>query len=168
MLILLDSWKNQFGKVKFDKLSISNWTFTACVACKNQFRNQIDFLILNLIFRYWKKIEWHFIFQKSSGDRQGVDLTSCGIIIFFSYSQNCHKHTCMLTVKRHVFTLKILFYTKDVNNQNFFDFLLLKNNVWWFFISQWICIWLLLPKTHYRSLSNQSLRNMRKLFFTSD
>ena len=84
--------------------------------------------------------------------------------IFFSYSQNCHKHTCMLTVKRHVFTLKILFYTKDVNNQNFFDFLLLKNNVWWFFISQWICIWLLLPKTHYRSLSNQSLRNMRILF----
>ena len=26
---------------------------------------------LNLIFRNWKKIEWHSIFQKSSGDRQG-------------------------------------------------------------------------------------------------
>ena len=110
-------------------------------------------------------------FSLLSGSKLGlvdkIDLTSCGIF-FFSYSQNCHKHPCMLTVKRHVFTLKILFYTKDVNNQNFFDILLLKNNVWWFFISQWICIWLLLPKTHYRSLSNQSLRNMRKLFFTSD
>ena len=26
----------------------------------------------NLIFQNWKKIEWHSIFQKSSGDRQGV------------------------------------------------------------------------------------------------
>ena len=25
-----------------------------------------------MIFRNWKKIEWHLIFQKSSGDRQGV------------------------------------------------------------------------------------------------
>ena len=85
--------KNRFRN-KLDFLSSSNLIFTACVACKNQFRNQIDFLILNLIFRYWKKIEWHSIFQKSSGDRQGVDLTSCGIIIFF--------HTARIAINTHV------------------------------------------------------------------
>ena len=52
-----------------DFFSSSNLIFTACVACKNQFSNQIDFL--NLIFWNWKKIKWHLIFQKSSGDRQG-------------------------------------------------------------------------------------------------
>ena len=31
---------------------------------------------LNLIFRNWKKIEWHSIFQKSSEDRQGERLLS--------------------------------------------------------------------------------------------
>ena len=41
--LLICNWflKNQFGK-KFDELdfqSISNWIFTACVACKNQFWN---------------------------------------------------------------------------------------------------------------------------------
>ena len=59
--------KNRFQN-KLDFLSSSNLIFTACVACKNQF----DFL--NLIFRNWKKIEWHSIFQKSSEDRQGVSL----------------------------------------------------------------------------------------------
>ena len=29
---------------------------------------------LNSIFRNWKKIKWHSIFQKSSGDRQGYYL----------------------------------------------------------------------------------------------
>ena len=34
--------KDEFRKIKFDELeflSISNWIFTACLACKNQFRN---------------------------------------------------------------------------------------------------------------------------------
>ena len=35
--------KNRFG-IKLDFFSSSNLIFTACVACKNQFRNQIDFL----------------------------------------------------------------------------------------------------------------------------
>ena len=50
----------------------SNLIFTACVACKNPFQNQIDFS--NWYLEIEKKIEWHSIFQKSSGDRQGVRL----------------------------------------------------------------------------------------------
>ena len=63
-----NSKKNQFWN-KLNFLSSLNLIFTACVACKNQFRNQIDFLIW--YFEIEKKIEWHSIFQKSSGDRQG-------------------------------------------------------------------------------------------------
>ena len=42
--LLLCTWflKNRFGKIRFGKLdflAISNYIFTACVACKNQFRN---------------------------------------------------------------------------------------------------------------------------------
>ena len=42
--LLICTWflKNQFGKIKFGKLDfqpISNWIFTACVACENQFQN---------------------------------------------------------------------------------------------------------------------------------
>jgi hypothetical protein len=56
--------KNQFGKIKFDELdflSISNLIFTACVACKNQFRNPVcrtDFY--NLIFQ---KIKYRFSYD---------------------------------------------------------------------------------------------------------
>ena len=49
-------FKNQVGKIQFNELdfrSISNWIFTACVACKNQFQNlflqfvKLDFSDLN-------------------------------------------------------------------------------------------------------------------------
>ena len=40
---ITNSKKNQF-RIKLDFFSSSNLIFTACVACKNQFRNQIDFL----------------------------------------------------------------------------------------------------------------------------
>jgi hypothetical protein len=39
-----NSEKNLFQN-QLDFFSSSNLIFTACVACKNQFRNQIDFLI---------------------------------------------------------------------------------------------------------------------------
>ena len=39
-----NSKKNRFLN-KLDFLSTSNLIFTACIACKNQFQNQIDFLI---------------------------------------------------------------------------------------------------------------------------
>ena len=38
---ITNSKKNQF-RIKLDFFSSSNLIFTACVACKNQFRNQID------------------------------------------------------------------------------------------------------------------------------
>ena len=77
--------------------SSSNLIFTACVACKNQFRNQIDFL--NLIFWNGKKIKWHLIFQKSSGDRQGVWLVQ-----IFVEGWNLRQ-----TVKRKVEVLSYLY-----------------------------------------------------------
>ena len=43
------------------------------------------FDLLNLIFRNWKKIEWHSIFHKSSAERQGVCMLSfeniCGLCV---------------------------------------------------------------------------------------
>ena len=42
-----------------DFFSSSNLIFTACVACKNQFRNQIDFLIFQT---------WYFEIEKNSSD----------------------------------------------------------------------------------------------------
>ena len=47
-------------------------TSTACVACKLTSKSNWFFNFLDLIFRNWTKIEWHSIFQKSSGDKKGV------------------------------------------------------------------------------------------------
>ena len=44
---------------QLDFFSSSNLIFTACVACKNQFRNQIDFLIIQT---------WYFEIEKNSCD----------------------------------------------------------------------------------------------------
>ena len=45
LLICTRFLKNQFGKINFYKLGfslcISNWIFTDCVACQNQFRNRL-------------------------------------------------------------------------------------------------------------------------------
>ena len=75
-----DFWKrflkNQVGKIKFDKLPISNWIFTACVACKNQIQNW--FLeVKNSVRRTWFfKLDFsNLIFQKSSTD--GESESSC-------------------------------------------------------------------------------------------
>jgi hypothetical protein len=55
--LLICTWflKNQFGKIKYDKLdfkSILNLIFTACVACKNQFQN-LFLQAKNPVFRTW-------------------------------------------------------------------------------------------------------------------
>ena len=43
------------------------------------------FDFLNLIFQNWKKIDWHSIFQKSSGDRQGNSIVlTCVFTSFYS------------------------------------------------------------------------------------
>ena len=46
--------------------------YCLCGLQKSISKSNWFFNFLNLIFRNWKKIEWHSIFQKSSGDRQGV------------------------------------------------------------------------------------------------
>ena len=55
---ITNSKKNWF-RIKLDFFSSSNLIFTACVACKNQFRNQIDFLIFQT---------WYFEIEKKSSD----------------------------------------------------------------------------------------------------
>ena len=45
--------------------------YCLCSLQKSISKSNWFFDFLNLIFRNWKKIEWHSIFQKSSGDRQG-------------------------------------------------------------------------------------------------
>ena len=76
--------KCQFGSLlqTWKKKSISKQTrffvefeldfYYLCSLQKSISKTNWFFDFLNLIFRNWKKIEWHLIFQKSSGDRQGV------------------------------------------------------------------------------------------------
>ena len=45
--------------------------YCLCSLQKSILKSNGFFNFFNLIFRNWKKIEWHSIFQKSSGDRQG-------------------------------------------------------------------------------------------------
>ena len=68
-----------FFNFKLDKKSISKQTrffveFELDFYCLCSLQKSISKSnwLLSLIFRNWKKIEWHSIFQKSSGDRQGV------------------------------------------------------------------------------------------------
>ena len=50
--------------------------YCLCSLQKSISKSNWFFNFLNLIFRNWKKIEWHSIFQKSSGDRQGVSASN--------------------------------------------------------------------------------------------
>ena len=45
--------------------------YCLCSLQKSISKSNWFFDFLNLIFQNWKKIEWHSILQKSSGDRQG-------------------------------------------------------------------------------------------------
>ena len=70
--------KCQFGSL-LQTISNQTWFFfkfeldfyCLCSLQKSILKSNWFFNFLNLIFRNWKKIEWHSIFQKSSGDRQG-------------------------------------------------------------------------------------------------
>jgi hypothetical protein len=80
--LLICTWflKNQFGKIKFHKLdfqSISNLIFTACVACKNQFRNW--FLHAeNPVCRTWfLQLDFSKIKYRSTGVESCFIRTSC-------------------------------------------------------------------------------------------
>ena len=53
---LLQTWKKSSLKQTWFFLSSSNLTFTACVAFKNQFRNQINFFIFS---------SWYFEIEKN-------------------------------------------------------------------------------------------------------
>ena len=86
-LSVLDFWNVNLGVYyKLEKKSISNQTwfffefeldfYCLCSLQKSISKSNWFFNFLSLIFRNWKKIEWHFIFQKSSGDRQGVRLNT--------------------------------------------------------------------------------------------
>ena len=72
--LLICTWflKNQFWKIKFDKLdfqSISNWIFTACVACKNQFQNWF-LQVKNPVGRTWFfKLDFSDIKYRSTGGK---------------------------------------------------------------------------------------------------
>ena len=76
--------KCQFGSLlqtqkKTNNQSSLNLIFAGYTGSKNQVRTRpkIKFVSKSIFFRVWnwKKFEWHSIFQKSSGDRQGVSLT---------------------------------------------------------------------------------------------
>ena len=66
--------KNRFRN-KLNFLSSLNLIFAGYTGSKNQVRTRqkIKFVSKAIFFRVWnwKKIEWHPIFQESSGDRQG-------------------------------------------------------------------------------------------------
>ena len=81
-LSVLDFWNVNLGVYyKLEKKSISKQTwffvefeldfYCLCSLQKSISKSNWFFNFLNSIFRNWKKIEWHSIFQKSSGDRQG-------------------------------------------------------------------------------------------------
>ena len=82
----LDFWNIEYHSIFFQfqtrkKKSISKQTrffvefeldfYCLCSLQKSISNSNWFFNFSNLIFRNWKKIEWHSIFQKSSGDRQG-------------------------------------------------------------------------------------------------
>ena len=78
-LSVLDFWNVNLGVYyKLEKKSISNQTwfffefkldfYCLCSLQKSILKSNWFFHFLNLIFWNWKKIEWHSIFQKSSGD----------------------------------------------------------------------------------------------------
>ena len=82
-LSVLDFWNVNLGVYyKLEKKSISKQTrffvefeldfYCLCSLQKSISKSNWFFDFLNLIFWNWKKIDWHSIFQKSSGDRQGV------------------------------------------------------------------------------------------------
>ena len=61
---------------------------------------------LNLIFQNWKKIEWYSIFQKSSGDRQGVCLIR-GQAERFQKMVNGTKSQFLYVLTRKLFVMNI-------------------------------------------------------------
>ena len=64
--------KNQFH-IKLDFFFEFELDFYCLCSLQKSISKSNWFLnFLNLIFRNWKKIKWHSIFQKSSGDRQGA------------------------------------------------------------------------------------------------
>ena len=84
-LSVLDFWNvnlELYGKLEKKSISNQTWFFfefeldfyCLCSLQKSISKSNWFFNFLNLIFRNWKKIEWHSIFQKSSGDRQGERL----------------------------------------------------------------------------------------------
>ena len=66
-------------KIDFESNLIFFFEFELDLYCLCSLQKSISISnwFLNLIFRNWKKIEWHWIFQKSSEDRQGDCLTCC-------------------------------------------------------------------------------------------
>ena len=66
-------WKNQVQRTDFLVYFELDF-YCLCSLQKSISKSNWFFSFLNLIFGNWKKIKWHSIFQKSSGDRQGVML----------------------------------------------------------------------------------------------
>ena len=96
---MLYFWNVNLGVYyKLKKKLISNQTrfffkfeldfYCLCRLQKSILNSNWFFGFLNLIFRNWKKIEWHLIFQKSSGDRQGVCLFSTRVWLFVTCLTN--------------------------------------------------------------------------------
>ena len=78
--LILQNRKNNRFRNKLHFLFSSNLIFAGYTGSKNQLRTRqkIEFVSKWIFFwvRNRKKIEWHSIFQKSSGDRQGDCLFS--------------------------------------------------------------------------------------------
>ena len=72
-------FRNKLG-VFFFKFELD--FYCLCSLQKSISKSNWFFNFLNLIFRNWKKFKWHLIFQKSSGDRQEVSLSTELWIIF--------------------------------------------------------------------------------------
>ena len=75
--------KNRF-RIKLDFFFKFELDFYClCSLQKSISKSNWFFNFLNLIFRNWKKIEWHSIFQKSSENRQGVSYWKENVLLLF-------------------------------------------------------------------------------------
>ena len=72
-----------------------------------------------MIFRNWKKIEWHLIFQKSSGDRQGECHVSNVLFILLGPPGAGKSTTCQLMAKEAGY----VYYEADCTTNNLNPFI---------------------------------------------
>ena len=98
--------------------------YCLCSLQKSISKSNWFFNFLNSIFRNWKKIEWHSIFQKSSGDRQGecaLKVRSCLLITIESahyrlYFLTWHLVALCIVVEHPIFMMPQNVFWRLTNN----------------------------------------------------